>query len=70
MRILIILFFMFNLVSCNDIGSQGPSIPGVHEDYHLRMLFEVEGCKMFRFYDQTLHRYWIKCNNGEASILK
>lgn len=40
------------------------SVQQPDESYTVRQLFDVEGCKMFRFYDKGEWRYFAKCTNS------
>lgn len=35
-------------------------------EYQVGFLFEHDGCKVYRFYDEG-HRYFVKCENGSTS---
>lgn len=34
----------------------------------VELLFEVDGCKVYRFYDRQQPRYFTKCQNGSSSV--
>lgn len=59
MFILIVVLFILGLSSCKgdaqDVSKQG--------DFELELLFEKDGCKMYRFYDSKWV-YWSTCEGS------
>ena len=64
----ILIFCIMSLSSCfrnitpqTDLVSSNPTAK-------VQLLFEVDGCKVYRFYDGLNPRYFTKCLNGNSSV--
>jgi hypothetical protein len=61
---ILILIGLLAVASCVKRKPESVQTVG---DYEIALLFEVEGCKMFRFRDQGHHRYWANCSGSVSS---
>ena len=43
-------------------------IQGSNPSVKVELLFEADGCKVYRFYDRGNARYFTKCQNGSSSV--
>lgn len=59
--ILVFIFVLFVLISFISLsGCKGKSQESVQKgDFKVEFLFEVDGCKMYRFKDGTRYVYWV-----------
>lgn len=62
-----LLALCVGVAGCNaDPVSTSPSSnPAVN----VELLFEHEGCRVFRFVDGGSHRYYVRCESGSATAL-
>jgi hypothetical protein len=43
-------------------------LKGSNPSIKVELLFEVDGCKVYRFYDGGAPRYFTKCKDGNSSV--
>ncbi|MBN8826104.1 MULTISPECIES: DUF4884 domain-containing protein [unclassified Spirosoma] len=55
-----------NLLSC--LAPAQMNLQGSNPNIKVELLFEVDGCKVYRFYDRQQPRYFTKCQNGSSSV--
>jgi hypothetical protein len=56
----------FLVVGC--LSPPQSSVPSSNPQVKVELLFEVDGCKVYRFYDGGQPRYFTKCANGTSSV--
>lgn len=44
------------------------TLKGSNPAIKVELLFEVDGCKVYRFYDGGAPRYFTKCKDGNSSV--
>jgi hypothetical protein len=54
------------LLSCAPTTPQ-MVLTGSNPEIRVELLFEVDGCKVYRFYDGGTPRYFTKCNDSSSS---
>lgn len=59
MKYLLIVLCMFLLSGCDE--SKKPVETKQAGDYSVAKLFEHDGCKVYRFYDEGRERYFTNC---------
>lgn len=65
MKRLIIAGLLVGLfVGCKDYGVSVPTVSSSEYDYHVRLLFEADGVKVYSFYDSVHTRYFAVRNSA------
>ena len=57
----LVIVSLFLLTGCCEGPSE--SKPILNKDYDLKLIFENDGCKVYRFYDYGDRHYYINCNS-------
>ena len=61
MKKLIIIALLF--ASCDDRQPQ-KDVETSNNDYQIQLLFEIDGCKVYRFFDRGSTRYFTNCKGN------
>ena len=64
MKKLIIIALLF--ASCDDRQPQ-KEVETSNNDYQIQLLFEIDGCKVYRFYDKSEWRYFANTKGSISS---
>ena len=67
-QFLILVFCFLGLSSCYRIITPQTDLVSSNPTAKVQLLFEVDGCKVYRFYDGGAARYFTNCRNGNSSI--
>lgn len=75
MKKILILLFCLCLVACHEKAQT--DVTSSNGDFKVELLFEVDGCKVYRFYDWG-YKYFSSCNGlvqweqkeGKHNVLK
>ncbi len=65
MKYLVAILLGLFLIGCSD-DKKEPTTP--EEAYELVFLFEKDGCKVYRFYDESYHRYFTDCRGSVSWV--
>ena len=65
---LFLLFCIVSLSSCFRNITPQADLVSSNPDVKVQLLFEVDGCKVYRFYDGLSPRYFTNCKNGNSSV--
>lgn len=57
---------LVSLSSC--LSPAQMQLQGSNPNVKVELLFEADGCKVYRFYDRGAPRYFTKCQNGSSSV--
>ena len=64
MKTFFVLIFAVFLTGCFKNG-QVTTPQTAFDDFEVKQLFEIDGCKMYRFYDGA-YRYFTTCRNASV----
>lgn len=64
-----IIILFISLYSCITTGTPITKKPAENnKTYNVEYLFENDGCKVYRFYDNGNYVYFVNCNGSAMSI--
>jgi hypothetical protein len=62
----IILLALLALAACNPTPAERLEVSS-NPNFQVERLFEVDGCRVYRFRDLSYFRYFARCANGTTS---
>ena len=66
----IIIAILFSTIFTSCIKEPKETISTDNNQYKVELLFEVDGCKVYRFWDSQYPRYFTTCNGSVSHSLK
>ena len=69
-KIMVIVCCLPLLGCIEDRQPEKPVSSTNEKSYPVDQLFEVEGCKMYRFYDKSEYRYFSNCQGSTSWVRK
>lgn len=66
MMVLVAIAAASLLAGC--MPTEGSAVPNTPEDMEVRKILEIEGCSVFRFYDNSAYRYTTICPSGRSHV--
>ena len=62
MKKILIIFSFLLLVSCKNEALEKKQT--TNDEFNVELLFEVDGCKVYRFQDASRNRYFTNCKGS------
>ena len=63
-----LIFCALGLSSCFRNITPQADLASSNPDAKVQLLFEVDGCKVYRFFDRGNFRYFTNCKGGNSSV--
>jgi hypothetical protein len=68
--VIIIIAILFSTIFTSCIKEAKQVVKTDNNHYKVELLFEVDGCKVYRFWDSQYPRYFTTCNGSVSHSLK